>query len=776
MTTSIRKAILAALATLATLALGAGTASAATGGLEYLSSFNAPGAGFSEPSSVTVDQSNGDVYVVDPRVGAVDVFDSAGVYQSALTGPFGQRLLNAAVDEATGQVFVSNEAGDVEVFSSAGVHEATWTGSNTPQGVLGGRDIQYVAVDNSKSPSDPSAGDVYVATGSTGRYQGEPGLVDKFNVKGEYLGQFTGSGGPEGIFGWEEIRGIAVGSNGEVFVLERGSSVVDEFSPEGKYIRRMVGPPSGGQAVAVNGADGDIYFVDGSTVYLFNLAGELQAQIFGTGKGPFSEPAGIAFDESSGDAYLSEGATKLMDRFGPAPLPPQPSTEAPSDDTGTSVMLNGELNPGGVSASYFFSYAKGTTTCAESSTSITEAGSGSSPVHEELMLSVEPDTQYTVCIDTLIGETSRVGPPVTFTTKALKPTVEATGVTPTLTVTTLEPVVNANKQTTTCEIEYGLTEAYGTSEPCEPGELGAVYEPQHPSLSLRGLAPHTVYHYRVVATNATGTTYSADQLFKTPGPLASSGAVSAVGQTSANVTGTVNPDGAETHYFYEYGPTTGYGQSTAPEGAGVDVGEGTGPVAAPASLVPLVPGVTYHYRLVAWSEEGTTYGQDETFTTEAGHSPAGSTGAPSGITVDEATISGTVNPEGKETSYRFEYGENTNYGTVVFGTAQAELGIQTVTLNLRGIQADTTYHYRIVVSNAGGTVYGEDMSFTTLPIAYPLIAPTPPPLLGLPGFTFPSGNEVGTTNLGKTKKHGKKKHKKAKKKAKAKKKRKRKKG
>ncbi len=341
-----------------------------------------------------------------------------------------------------------------------------------------------------------------------------------------------------------------------------------------------------------------------------------------------------------------------------------------------------------------------------------------------------------------------------------------------MTVTTVEDHVNPNNEPTTCEVEYGTSESYGSSLPCEPAQFSPVYKLQQFGVRLQGLAPHTTYHYRIVAMNATGTTYSPDETFKTPGPLATTGAVSAIGQASANVTGTVNPDGAETHYFYEYGTTTEYGETTAPEGPGVGVGEGTSPVAAPASLIPLVPGVTYHYRLVAWSEEGTTYGQDETFTTEAGESPAGSTGAASGITVDEATISGTVNPEGKETSYRFEYGENTGYGTVVFGTVQAEQGIQTVTLDLRGIQPDTTYHYRLVVSNPGGTAYGEDMTFTTPPIAFPVIAPTPPPLIALPNITFPIGSEEPATKPGKAKQHGKKahgkkKHKKARKKKKA---------
>ncbi len=167
--------------------------------------------------------------------------------------------------------------------------------------------------------------------------------------------------------------------------------------------------------------------------------------------------------------------------------------------------------------------------------------------------------------------------------------------------------------------------------------------------------------------------------------------------------------------------------------------------------------MSYHYRLVAWNEDGTSYGQDKTFTASAGQSPTATTGAASGISVDEATISGTIDPEGKETSYGFEYGTTTAYGTQTYGTVLPEYGIQTIALNLRGISPDTTYHYRLVVSNQGGTSYGEDMTFTTLPIAFPVIAPSPPPLIALPSFTFPTGSEP-VTKPGKTKKTGKKKH------------------
>jgi hypothetical protein len=73
----------------------------------------------------------------------------------------------------------------------------------------------------------------------------------------------------------------------------------------------------------------------------------------------------------------------------------------------------------------------------------------------------------------------------------------------------------------------------------------------------------------------------------------------------------VNPNGADTHYSFEYGTTPSYG-STTPS---VDAGSGTNPVAASANITGLAPSTTNHFQLVATSSSGTTNGGDLTFTT-----------------------------------------------------------------------------------------------------------------------------------------------------------------
>jgi hypothetical protein len=94
-------------------------------------------------------------------------------------------------------------------------------------------------------------------------------------------------------------------------------------------------------------------------------------------------------------------------------------------------------------------------------------------------------------------------------------------------------------------------------------------------------------------------------------PTATTGSPSDLGQSSARVTGTVNPNGQSTTYYFQYGTTTAYGTQTSP----TSVGSGTVPVGVHQAIAGLTPNTTYHYRLVAQSSAGTTNGADQTLTT-----------------------------------------------------------------------------------------------------------------------------------------------------------------
>lgn len=123
-----------------------------------------------------------------------------------------------------------------------------------------------------------------------------------------------------------------------------------------------------------------------------------------------------------------------------------------------------------------------------------------------------------------------------------------------------------------------------------------------------------------------------------PAPTATTGEPTGnPSQTGASLEGTVNPNGGYTGYYFEYGATTSYGNSTVEAGAG----SGEAPVAAAGSATGLTPDTVYHYRLVAGNAGGLSFGKDHTFKTR-GWTPPQATITPEGaksVTLDGVSCS-----------------------------------------------------------------------------------------------------------------------------------------
>jgi NHL repeat-containing protein/WD40 repeat protein len=222
----------------------------------------------------------------------------------------------------------------------------------------------------------------------------------------------------------------------------------------------------------------------------------------------------------------------------------------------------------------------------------------------------------------------------------------------------------------------------------------------------------------VAVNSSDGTVYAADaaanevDVFK-PAilPDVTTGAASELGETTATLTGTVNPAGvAVSGCTFEYGTSTSYGQSAPCSSL---PGSGEEPVAASASLTGLSPLTVYHYRLKAINASGETQGRDETFMTPVLPTVEESVAR---VTSSGATLNARLNPGGGDTNYRFEYGLNAAYGTSV-PVPDGDAGSGTVPVErsalIEGLAPGTTYHYRVVAHNSIGTVDGADSVFST---------------------------------------------------------------
>jgi hypothetical protein len=96
-----------------------------------------------------------------------------------------------------------------------------------------------------------------------------------------------------------------------------------------------------------------------------------------------------------------------------------------------------------------------------------------------------------------------------------------------------------------------------------------------------------------------------------------------------------------------------------------------------------------------------------------GNPPIVSTLAATSVTGTSATLNGTVNPNGISTTYYFQYGTTTSYGSTTTSTsAGSGTSAVAVTANLTGLTGGTTYHFRLTATNSDGTIYGNDFSFT----------------------------------------------------------------
>ena len=186
------------------------------------------------------------------------------------------------------------------------------------------------------------------------------------------------------------------------------------------------------------------------------------------------------------------------------------------------------------------------------------------------------------------------------------PTVATGQVTSVLpTIATVAGTVNPNGSATTYYFLYGLSTVatFGANSTVKSSGSGTTDVAA--TGSLTGLSPATSYHYRIVGVSVAGTVEGGTGLFTTPAaPTVITGPASALTATSATLNGAVNPEALATTWYFEYGPTAAYGLKTTKE----RLAPSANPSNLSMSIINLASKATYHFRLVATSSAGTSYG------------------------------------------------------------------------------------------------------------------------------------------------------------------------
>lgn len=405
-----------------------------------------------------------------------------------------------------------------------------------------------------------------------------------------------------------------------------------------------------------------------------------------------------------------EGTSRGADGLFTTKPPPGVTTGGASGIGPTSAVVAGTVDPNGLETTWWVEY--GTSTGYGSRTAERSAGAGATPsaVASALTGLTTGRTYHFRFVARSEAGTTRGGDAAFVTAEEPRPTTKAAS-SIRATSARLNATVDPNGRSTTAWFEYGKTTAYGSRTPDQ--SVGSGSSAKSVSAVISGLEPGTTYHFRVIASSDAGASAGADRTLRTLAPpTVVTGAVSVTSATSVSATGTVNPNGRKTTWWFEYGTSTRYGSRTSKR----SIGSGTSPLVVQAAIARLAPGQTYHLRLAAESALGRSYGGDVTFRSSS--APGAATGEVTDLGITTARLGGRVNPAGRPTSWWIEYGRTRAYGRRTpardAGSGTSDVAVSAL---VKGLAPGRRYHFRVVASSDAGTTAGADASFGTA--AYP---------------------------------------------------------
>jgi hypothetical protein len=700
----------------------------------YLSAFGSKGTteGKFEGPWGTATAANGDVWVTDYSNDRIEEFSPTGKFirecgskgsgEGQFNGPTGIAI-NPTNESRGGYIYVSDSGNNrIEIFSPECKYSESFGTSGSENGEL-------------SDPMGLAFGVSYLheahilAVADSGNNR-----IEQFKgTKHEFSAVYGSKGSGEGQF--DDPTDIALagpaafGDSDEFYVVDSGNDRVQEFSetsagekePRFKYIQKFgtkgteTGELSSPTAIVLDRTTGDLDITDtgNNRVEEFLPSGTYVAKFGSAGAGSeeFESPKGIAVGPT-GSVDVADYANDRVDIWQSAHSQEAYAETEPATSVGeTGATLNGLVDPEGLETTYYFEY--GTTTAYGSKTAEVSVGSGKGDVEEsKAVTSLTASTTYHFRIVATNSKGTTTGPDQTFSTTG-KPSVETDAATD-VGDNEAEPngIIDPRGAETKYYFEYGTTTGYGskTAERSAAAGTSDVSAPGE-AMPLTGLAVATTYHFRIVATNSHGTADGGDQVLTTTDkPSAETSTATSVGEAEATLHGTINPMGAESKYYFEYGPTTGYGSKTAE----VSAGAGTSTLEESKAVTGLTAGSAYHFRLVATNSHGRSEGVDQRLMTTGSAKPTVRTNAATSVWETEATLNGVVDPHGSETKYYFEYGPTTAYGSKTAETS-AGAGIQNVVVAkaVTGLTLGTTYHFRIVAVNGKGTTDGSDEQLFT---------------------------------------------------------------
>jgi hypothetical protein len=491
-------------------------------------------------------------------------------------------VTGTAVDEATGDLYVVN-VHTPEVLYHYGPNGRP-AASQPRIAVPSGFSLFTVAVDNS---TGAAAGDIYLGglqinATAGGVFQLTPsGVPTSVHITASSVpanGTPQGGNRPPVVNNGEmSVESLSVSSAGELFVLDSANGAIDVFTSGGAFVEQLgTNVPAVRSATSLAVApDGDIYLA-GKIPGLFQLDGE-------------------------GNCVSA-------------------CTPIDSDVSGVAIAPDGTIidvaEPPAQNISVVHEYAPDGTL---------ESTSGAENLNSGFTLAIDASRERLYVADTAsnggrpnqIGGVKVFGPQLTLPNAT---TGAASGVTGDSAVLAGTVGADGGPATTNCVFEYVdqadfEATAFGSAErvPClPPGPFTGEAENAVTSTASE-LSGGTTYFFRVSAENENGTNSGRAGEFTTEGPTVLSQGASEIGETSAILLGSINPNGAATEFHFEYLPESRFDLTGFAEAASIPVpngsiGAGSGPVPVSEAITGLAPGTAYRFRLVATNPNGVAHG------------------------------------------------------------------------------------------------------------------------------------------------------------------------
>jgi DNA-binding beta-propeller fold protein YncE len=301
--------------------------------------------------SVAANNGTGDVYVLDSTHSVIDEFDSSGAYLCQITGSatpsasecngsagsdtpahgLSSRPRDVVLDQTTGEVYVlDTERGVVDVFGVSGEYLRQVSLSSAPEGFPVGFAYASIAVSGFN-------GHLYVADFLGGR-------VFEFDASGSYVATWTGSDTPAQSFEPGELSVAVDDASGDVYITDPGHKVTDVFDPSGGYLAQFSHSYVSPLGTAVDQGSGRVYISD-DVVDIFGPALVIPDVI--TGASTNVKPTSVTLNGTVNpdgiqltDCHFDYGTDTSYGQTAPC-VPAAGSISADSSVHGVSADING---------------------------------------------------------------------------------------------------------------------------------------------------------------------------------------------------------------------------------------------------------------------------------------------------------------------------------------------------------------------------------------------------------------------------------------------------